>query len=467
MMNRFNWPRRLRGASASATAVRDWHLEQNDRPDGTGEQPGGKPAEPEQRPQSPLPTQPSNSHQGPPDLDELWRDFNRKLGRLLGQNRGGRRGGGGPVGGGGGHGGFHPDMKNAPKVIALVVAAIIVLWLVSGFFVVREGDRAVVTTFGKFDGVRTPGLNWRMPYPIQRDEIVHFSQIRSVDVGGDSVIKNTGLRESGMLTEDENIIEAKFSVQYRLNNARDYLFDTKDPDTAVVQVAESAVREVVGKMTMDTALAEGRDQIAPRIRNLMQSILDRYKVGIDIVAVNMQQGGTRPPEQVQDAFDDVLKAGQEAERTKNEAQAYANNVVPRAKGTAARLLQEAEGYRARVVAQAQGDTQRFLSILPQYEKAPKVTRDRMYIDTMQDIYSGVNKIIIDSRAGGNLLYLPLDKLMAAAGENAAGTKAAKPETETPATPSSVPTKPASGSTDSTAGNGRSRSDSRTRFSDFR
>jgi membrane protease subunit HflK len=357
-------------------------------------------------------------------------------------------------------------MKNAPRIIALVVAAVIALWLASGFFMVREGDRAVVTTFGKFDGVRTPGLNWRMPYPIQRDEIVHFSQIRSVDVGGDSVIKNTGLRESGMLTEDENIIEAKFSVQYRLNNARDYLFDTKDPDTAVVQVAESAVREVVGKMTMDTALAEGRDQIAPRIRNLMQSILDRYKVGIDVVAVNMQQGGTRPPEQVQDAFDDVLKAGQEAERTKNEAQAYANNVVPRAKGTAARLTQEAEGYRARVVAQAQGDSQRFLSILPQYEKAPKVTRDRMYIDAMQNIYSGVNKIIIDSRAGGNLLYLPLDKLMAAAGEGAGNAKSTKPDTETPATPSSVPTKPTT-DTDSTAGSGRSRSDSRTRFSDFR
>jgi membrane protease subunit HflK len=466
MMNRFNWSRRLRGAPASATGLGDWHLEQNDRPDGAGEPPDAKPSEPEQRPQNPTPTQPSGSHQGPPDLDELWRDFNRKLGRLLGQNRGGRRGGGGPVGGGGGHGGFYPDMKNAPKIIALVVAAVIALWLASGFFMVREGDRAVVTTFGKFDGVRTPGLNWRMPYPIQRDEIVHFSQIRSVDVGGDSVIKNTGLRESGMLTEDENIIEAKFSVQYRLNNARDYLFDTKDPDTAVVQVAESAVREVVGKMTMDTALAEGRDQIAPRIRNLMQSILDRYKVGIDVVAVNMQQGGTRPPEQVQDAFDDVLKAGQEAERTKNEAQAYANNVVPRAKGTAARLTQEAEGYRARVVAQAQGDSQRFLSILPQYEKAPKVTRDRMYIDAMQNIYSGVNKIIIDSRAGGNLLYLPLDKLMAAAGEGAGNAKSTKPDTETPATPSSVPTKPTT-DTDSTAGSGRSRSDSRTRFSDFR
>lgn len=465
MMNRFYLLRRLFGAGASSAGGPGLVLEENDRPAGGGEsRPEPKPNEPD-RPQSP-PSRPTNSHQGPPDLDELWRDFNRRLGRLLGQNRGGRRGSGGN-GGGGGRGSFHPDMKNAPRVVALVVVALVVIWLASGLFMVREGDRAVVTTFGKFDGVRNPGLNWRLPYPIQRDEIVRFSQIRSVDVGGDSVIKNTGLRESGMLTEDENIVEAKFAVQYRLNNARDYLFDTRDPDAAVVQVAESAVREVVGKMTMDTALAEGRDQIAPRIRTLMQAILDRYKVGIDIVAVNMQQGGTRPPEQVQDAFDDVLKAGQEAERTRNEAQAYANNVVPRAKGTAARLTQEAEGYRARVVAQAEGDSQRFLSILPEYQKAPKVTRERMYIDTMQDIYSHVNKIIIDSRAGSNLLYLPIDKLMAASAEGK-DEKSAKPEAPAPApSGSSSSSKPSSNGTDGTSTNGRSRSDGRSRFSDFR
>jgi membrane protease subunit HflK len=226
--------------------------------------------------------------------------------------------------------------------------------------------------------------------------LVFVTQIRSADVGRDSVIKSTGLRESAMLTEDENIVEIKFAVQYRLNDARAWLFESKNPADAVVQVAETAVREVVGKMRMDTALAEERDQIAPRVRALMQTILDRYKIGVEVVGINLQQGGVRPPEQVQAAFDDVLKAGQERERAKNEAQAYANDVVPRAVGSASRLKEEADAYKARIVAQAQGDAQRFSAIFAEYQKSPQVTRDRMYMD---------------SRQGTNLLYLPLDKIM--------------------------------------------------------
>ena len=322
-------------------------------------------------------------------------------------------------------------MKGAGIGAGMIAAAAVVVWLASGIFIVREGEQAVVTTFGKYDSTRNAGLNWRMPFPIQRHETVRVTQIRSVDVGRDSIIKSTGLRESAMLTQDENIVEIKFAVQYRLNDARAYLFESKSPDDAVVQAAESAVREVVGKMTMDTAMADERDQIAPRVRELMQNILDRYKVGVEVVAVNMQQGGVRPPEQVQAAFDDVLKAGQERERVKNEAQAYANDVVPRATGTAARLTQEAEGYKARIVAQAQGDAQRFSSVLAEYQKAPQVTRDRMYLDTMQSIYSGVNKVIIDSRAG-NLMYLPLDKVMQAAGATPAPVQAAPAPTTAPA-----------------------------------
>lgn len=433
MMNRFNPLTRWHGAPgvrAGGAQVRVLHAERGDeqKPDST--QP---PAEP------PSPPRPSGSTQGPPDLDELWRDFNSRLGSLFGGHKAPRRGGNGNGGGGrkGGSGhGFHPDPKGARIGIGVIVLGAVGLWLASGFFMVHEGDRGVVTTFGRFDSVRGPGLNWRMPYPIQNDEVVRFSQIRSVDVGGDTVVKSTGLLESGMLTEDENIVEVKFAVQYRLNNARDYLFDTRDPDAAVVQVAESAVREVVGKMSMDTALQEERDQIGPRVRQQMQHVLDEYRTGIDIVAVNMQQGGVRPPEQVQDAFDDVLKAGQEAERIRNEAQAYANNVVPQARGAAARLTQEAEGYKARVTAQAEGDAQRFLSILPEYEKAPKVTRDRMYIDTMREVYSGANKIVVDGRAGGNLLYLPLDKVMEGAG--AAQASKTVPATTVP-NPSTTPT----------------------------
>lgn len=347
---------------------------------------------------------------GPPDLDELWRDFNRKLGQLFGGKGGPSRpqGSGGPGGGSGG-----PQIPVFLKNLGLgvVLAAALLVWLGTGFFIVQEGQQAVITQFGKYHATVGAGFNWRMPYPVQRHELVFVTQIRSVDIGRDNIIKATGLRESAMLTEDENIVEIKFAVQYRLNDARAYLFESRNPTEAVVQSAETAVREVVGKMKMDSALAEERDQIAPRVREKMQSILDRYKVGIEVVSINLQQGGVRPPEQVQAAFDDVLKAGQERERAKNEAQAYANDVVPRAVGTASRLKEEADAYRERIVAQAEGDAERFKSILPEYQKSPQVMRDRMYTDTMQQIYSNVTKVLVDSKQGSNLLYLPLDKIM--------------------------------------------------------
>ncbi len=368
----------------------------------------------------------------PPDLDELWRDLNRKLSGMFG----GRGGGGGrqPVGGGN----FQPDMKNAGVGLGLIAAIAVLIWLGTGFFIVQEGQQAVITQFGKYKSTVNAGFNWRLPYPIQRHELVFVTQIRSVDVGRDSIIKSTGLRESAMLTEDENIVEIKFAVQYRLNDARAWLFESRNPGDAVVQAAETAVREVVGKMRMDSALAEERDQIAPRVRNLMQAILDRYKVGVEVVGINLQQGGVRPPEQVQAAFDDVLKAGQERERAKNEAQAYANDVVPRAVGTASRLGEEAAAYKARIVAQAQGDAQRFTSVLNEYQRAPQVTRDRMYLETMQQIYSNVTKVMVDSRQGSNLLYLPLDKIMQSVAQG--GSAVANPEAATaaPSTPATLP-----------------------------
>src|SRR6185369_5348816 len=370
-------------------------------------------------------------NQGPPDLDELWRDFNRKLGGLFG-GKGRRPDNNGGFGGGGGN--FQPDMKSAGIGAGLVAAVVVLIWLGTGFFIVQEGQQAVITQFGRYKSSVGAGFNWRLPYPIQRHELVFVTQIRSVDVGRDNVIKATGLRESAMLTEDENIVEIKFAVQYRLSDARAYLFESKNPSEAVVQAAETAVRETVGKMRMDSALAEERDQIAPRVRTLMQTILDRYKVGIEVVGINLQQGGVRPPEQVQAAFDDVLKAGQERERAKNEAQAYANDVIPRAVGAASRLAQEADAYKAKVVAQAQGDAQRFKSVLAEYQRAPQVTRDRMYIDAMQQIYSNVTKILVESRQGSSLLYLPLDKIM----QQVAQTGAA----EAPATASPAPAAPA-------------------------
>ena len=342
---------------------------------------------------------------GPPDLDELWRELNRKLGQLFG-GKGGP--GSTPPGSGGG---FPEPFKNPGLALGLVSAVLALIWLATGFFIVQEGQQAVITQFGRYNSTVGAGFNWRLPYPIQRHEVVFVTQIRSLDIGRDTVIKATGLRESAMLTEDENIVEIKFAVQYRLTDARAFLFESKNPTDAVIQAAETAVREVVGKMRMDAALSEDREQIAPRIRQIMQVILDRYNVGIEVVGINLQQGGVRPPEQVQAAFDDVLKAGQERERAKNEAEAYANDVIPRAVGSASRLKQESDAYKSRIVAQAQGDAQRFRSLLSEYQKAPQVTRDRLYINAMQEIYSSVTKVLVESKQGSNMLYLPLDKIM--------------------------------------------------------
>ncbi len=403
----------------------------NDPRWGRGEDMDGNKPDPSNDGSSPGSSGPNRGRGGggngqPPDLDELWRDLNQKLGRLFGGDGGKRR----PAGGG-----SHtpPDPRAGNIGLGLVLGVGLLIWLGTGVFIVQEGQQAVITRFGKYQSTAGAGFNWRLPYPFERHELVFVTQIRSVDVGRDTVIKSTGLRESAMLTEDENIVEIKFAVQYRLNDARAWLFESKNPADAVVQAAETAVREVVGKMRMDTALAEERDQIAPRVRTLMQTILDRYKVGVEVVGINLQQGGVRPPEQVQASFDDVLKAGQERERAKNEAQAYANDVIPRAVGTASRLNEEAAAYKARIVAQAQGDAQRFAAILTEYQKAPQVTRDRMYLDAMQQIYGNVTKVLVESRQGSNLLYLPLDKIVQGVASNPPAPSAAETGS-TPAAP---------------------------------
>jgi membrane protease subunit HflK len=456
-------PARLRQRARGMFNLNDPRWGRDDdkaRPDDAKPEPGQDevpPAPPPARPPAGNRPQGQGPNQGPPDLDELWRDFNRKLGGLFGgaRNAGQRvRGAGG--GGSGGPGGFQPDMKSAGIGVGLIAAVAVLIWLGTGFFIVQEGQQAVITQFGKYKSTQGAGFNWRLPYPIQRHETLVVTQTRSVDVGRDSIIKSTGLRESAMLTEDENIVEIKFAVQYRLSDARAYLFESKNPADAVVQAAETAVREVVGKMRMDAALGEEREQIGPRVRKLMQTILDRYKVGVEIVGINMQQGGVRPPEQVQPAFDDVLKAGQERERAKNEAQAYANDVIPRAVGSASRLKEESEAYKARIVAQSQGDAQRFKSVLAEYQKAPQVTRDRMYLDAMQQVYSSVTKVMVESRQGSNLLYLPLDKIM-----QQSGAVAAEPVNGSAAAPV-LPAVPASTPADT-----RARDASRTRERDTR
>jgi len=364
---------------------------------------------------------------GPPDLDELWRDFNRRLGGLFG---GGNKGGNGrreePEGGPP----FKPDMKSAGIGVGLIAVVVVLVWAGSGFFIVQEGQQAVVSTFGKYSYTTDAGFHWRFPYPFQSHETVPVTQLRSKEIGRNTVVQATGLRDSSMLTQDENIVDIRFTVQYRLKNARAYLFENRDPDSAVEQAAESAVREIVGRSKVDSVLYEQREALSTDLVKSIQGQLDRLDTGILVVNVNVQS--VQVPEQVQAAFNDAVKAGADRDRLKNEGQAYASDVVPKARGTASRLREEAEGYKQRVIAQADGDGQRFKSVLTEYQRAPAVTRDRLYIDTMQQVYSNVSKVMVDTRNGSNLLYLPLDKLLQHS-PAPAGSNAATPPETTPAT----------------------------------
>ena len=358
----------------------------------------------------------NNRNDGPPDLDELWRDFNRKLSGLFGNKPSGSGSGRGDARPPGGP--FQPDAKSAGIGAGLIIGVGLLIWLGSGFFIVQEGNRAVVTTFGKYSTTKDAGFQWRFPYPVQAHEVVPVTQLQSVDVGRNSVVQATGLKDSSMLTQDENIVDIRFTVQYRRADARAYLFENNRPDEAVVQAAESAVREIVGRSRVDQVLYEQRDAIAADLVKSVQAQLDRLKSGIVIANVNMQN--VQVPDSVQSAFNDAVKASADRDRFKNEGQAYASNEIPKARGTASRLLEEAEGYRSRVVAQAEGDAQRFRSVLTEYQKAPAVTRDRLYLETMQQVYSNVTKVMVDSRSGSNLLYLPLDRLLQQGAAPAAG-----------------------------------------------
>ena len=393
---------------------------------------------------------------GPPDLDELWRDFNKKLGGLFGGKTAQRGGNGSSGSGGGGGPSFQPDMKSAGIGALLIGAVALLIWLGSGFFIVQEGQQAVITSFRRYTGTVGAGFNCRFPAPFQAHETVPFTQLRTVEVGSNRVVPATGLRESSMLTQDENIVDIRFTVQYRLTDARDYLFENRNPDEAVVLAAESAVRSIVGNSTMDLVLYAGRDVLAADMLKSIQQQLDQLKAGILVVNTNIQS--VQAPEQVQAAFDDAFKAGADRERLKNEGQAYANDVIPRARGDAARLTEESQGYKSRVIAQAQGDTQRFTSVLAEYKRAPTVTRDRMYIDAMQQVLSNVSKVMVDVRNNSNLLYLPLDKLLQ---QSAAGPAAAAPST---AAVPVVPPPPAAGGNTSDS---RSRDGLRSRDRDGR
>ena len=375
-------------------------------------------------------------NQGPPDLEELWRDFNQRLSALFGNNKGGNNRGNGD---GNGNGQRPPSGLGSHFLgggISLILAVVLMIWLGSGLYMVDAPERGLVLQFGRYLEETGPGLRWRLPYPIQSHEIVNAEAMRAIEIGYIGEVKNEKLDEALMLTDDENIIKIKFAVQYKIKHPRNFIFKNRDTEASVKQVAETAIREVIGKNKMDFILNTGRGQIEVSVRDLMQTILDRYETGISISTVAMQPA--QPPAEVQAAFNDVVEADQDKKRQENEGQAYANTVIPGAKGTASRLLQEAEGYKQRLIATAEGDASRFAQIYTEYAKAPEVMRSRMYLETMQQIYANTSKVMVDTKGQGNLLYLPLDKLMQASGAVSAsgnvGSSAEMPAQEVSSVP---------------------------------
>ena len=341
---------------------------------------------------------------GPPDLDELLANLQRRLrGLFQGGSRGG--GGGGSRSGGAGRGFRAIGTRGA----AVIVALILVGWGLMGIYIVEPAEEGVILRFGDYHETTGPGPHWA-PYLIDSVETVNVEQIRRAEIGYRSDAGDQSVPpESLMLTRDENIVDVGFAVLYRIKDAQNYLFRVRDPDITLRQATESAIREVVGRNVMDFVLTDGRAVVAEQVRELTQEILDRYETGLDVASVNMQKA--QPPDQVRDAFSDAVKAREDEERYKNEARAYAAEILPRARGDANAMLQQAEGYKQRVINEAQGDTSRFTSVLDEYRKAPDVTRQRLYLDAMQGVLGSSTKVLIDVEGGNNLLYVPLDKLL--------------------------------------------------------
>ncbi len=342
-----------------------------------------------------LPAWAQRNNEGPPDLDEVFRDFNKKINQLFGK--------------GGSNGGNKPPRNNEPIDLPVIpiILLVIVIWLASGFYIVDQGSLGVKQRFGAYVESTEPGPRWHWPFPIETVTVVNMEQVRRLEVGyrsgGSNKVKVPA--EALMLTEDENIIDLQFAVQYNLKSAKDFLFNNRFTDDAVMSAAETAIREVVGKNKLDDLLQKGLQDTSEQ----MQALLDFYKTGVNITSVSLQSA--LPPEPVQEAFEDVNRANQDYQRQINEGQAYANAVVPKARGNAARLLEEAEGYKLKVQNEAKGNASRFEKIYAEYVKAPVVTRQRLFIEAQEQIFSNVSKVIVDQKKGGSLLYLPLDKLM--------------------------------------------------------
>jgi membrane protease subunit HflK len=392
----------------------------------------------------------AQGQEGPPDLEEMWRDFTRRLSSFFGV---------GKKGGDPGNGGLQPDARSVGMGLAGIALIVLLVWLFSGSFIVQEGQKAVVTTFGRYSHTVEAGWGWHWPYPIQDKETVDFTQTTTVEIGVTNVNEKTGLKESAMLTQDENIVDVRFSVQYSLKDARAFLFENRKPREAVVQAAESAVREIVGSSHIDAVIFEQRGALTAALAKSIQAQLDTLNAGILINNVNV--ASVNPPDQVTAAFSDVVKAGVDSVAMRNEGQAYANRVIPGAQGDAARLREDALAYKARIVNAAEGDANRFKAIYAEYQKAPGVTRDRMYIDAMQEVYANVTKVMVDTHGGNNFIQLPLDKLTQAATANTAPVAPAAVDTSSASTTVTVTPN------DSSSTDPRARDGSRSRDRDGR
>jgi membrane protease subunit HflK len=360
---------------------------------------------------------------GPPDLDQLWRDFNQRLNRLFGKR------------GGGDGGGYRPDARGVGVTASVVGAILVLIWLASGAFIVPDGQVGLVTSFGKFSHQTGPGFNWSWPAPFQAHEIVNVAQVQTTEIGYRANARNRQPSEALMLTADENIVDVQFSVQYKVKDPVAWAFNNRDQVDTVRDAAETAMRELVGRSKLDGLLSGSRDKLALDARQMIQQMADRYQMGADIAGVTVQS--LAAPEQVAAAFEETVKAQEDRARARSEAQAYADDIIPQAKGKAARLIQDAEGYRATAVNTATGNAARFNQVVAEYAKAPGVTRDRMYLDTMQQIFSSTSKVMVDAKTS-NQIYLPLDRMLnqSVANEAAIGSRSGPvmPQQQAPSQP---------------------------------
>jgi membrane protease subunit HflK len=321
--------------------------------------------------------------QGPPDLDEIFRNLQRKLSGLFG-------GKGTPSAGGAGGGAASLNW-------GIIVAALVGLWGLTGFYIVDAAERAVITRFGKFSQVADSGLNWHLPWPIESKQIVNVAEVLSFT------------DRTRMLTQDEALVDINLAVQYRRVDPVLFTFNVREPERTLGEVSESAIREVIGQSKLDFVLEKGRQEISVRTKQLVQKTLDGYRSGIEVSSINLQDVSV--PEQVAPSQKDAIKAREDKDRLQLEAQTYSNDILPKARGNAERNLQDAQAYRSRIVADAEGEGSRFAQLVTEYERAPNVTRQRLYLETMESVLGNSNKVIVDAKGNGNMLYLPLDKLL--------------------------------------------------------